>query len=171
MNCRSTSSLLLALLTLGSCARAPRAPDKARQIENPRTRANQQAAPLKAQPTPSATSDSAGCTVALQLSDGLADCTFERCPSHLLERLLTEEKLLMERGADGQLGILAQRPEPPRTVRLATFTRIGKKWEALAETDRLTGRCKGIPEAGVEGSIKGVSVRRTLVGDLIRRRL
>ena len=161
----------LLCVALFGCARPPRPPAAAEQAERPRTRTS---IPVPAPTTPSTVSAeadaSAACTVALQLPGTLLDCSFESCPRRLLNELLTGEDLALERGRDGIIGVVARRPSPPHTRRLATLVTTSDGLKIRALEDGATGACRGLTPEQLEGPVEGVSVRRSIPGEELQAR-
>ncbi len=148
-------------LLVASCARNPRTPPTAEQNSRPQTRSA-----VTASPRPPAnvrgTANEPSCTLALQLTDTLLDCTFDHCPPELLSQLLGLDDIAVEEGTDGQLGIVAHRPQPPRAVRLATFLQGPSGWNIQPDLDESVGHCSGLSKDSLEGPVSGVSVRRQM---------
>ncbi len=161
--------LLLVMLMLAGCARAPRTPRAGQRSDRAQTRSSSVPAvttPTTIGPAPSGPH----CTIALELPGILLDCTFDECPESLVTALLTADELAVERGADGALGIVQHRTTPPLARHLATLTPATQGWELTDDEHLTVAGCSGLPPEGSEARIKGVSVRRNMPGEAVQAR-
>lgn len=161
--------LLAILLMVTACARPPRQatvgqrndPPLTRSATAPPERPPQAVAPVQAGPY---------CTLALELPDALVDCTFEECPEELLTQLLLSKELAVESGADGTLGLVERRAQPPLARRLAAFTKSSDNWVLQVDEPSSVAPCSGLPQAGTEAPVVGLAVRRKMSDEVVRTR-